>query len=418
MTFGSLRHFSSNKSRWIAGITIVSILAVVGLTLAQGWDLSPKERLVSLRFLLLLFLAIASFLPPHRLFPDRNEPLLRLLNYDLKKLAAYLIWHERLVLLAFWLIPLSLAWGNIELWTSDYLWQLSISFLLSLVPATMYLFALIDYLSVGVESQQWQEGLAGTKWRERAEETGSAVSAGSIPTLSATLRLMVGSWAVLIAVAYLGGKLQVNLDLLVFPIFLIGLGLRFRQKSGHLHQLYYQAHGFYRDFILGGRSTHEERDPITYEQIYWIPHRFRPSAWMLLRQLERRFPFGRLFIIGHLVLWLLWYLNLSPWILWGYLTLFTVFQIASTVFTGNQQIAPPGRLLRLHSTGHWFMARIFVQLRWIAPYTISLSLIALLSSGFTVYNMMRWVLFFAMGIIVLAALITQLNEGRTKRQYQ
>ncbi|MGM0589163.1 MAG: hypothetical protein ACQETE_12150 [Bacteroidota bacterium] len=403
---------------WFIATTVLLLGLVIAIGV-QSWDLSVAERLQALRFNNLFLIAISSFLPPHRLFPDQREPLLRMLNKGPRQISGYLFWHERLVWGSMFFITLTLGLGHPQMWLEHGAFMIPTTLSLAALAPIYYYICIHQYLYVGQRSQYWREGKIGQRWRERAKETGSPLlGSPDIPTLGATMKLMLAGWGIILLLAYLSGLFKLYLDW-VAPIG-VGLFFVYQWKSDQkvLPRLYYQAHAFYRDYLLGGRTVQEERDPITYNQIYWIPRRYRASAWMLLRQLERRYPYGRMIIIGHLVLWLLWYIDMISWVRWGYLSVFTIGHWGIVLFSTKKSIAPIGRLLSVHPASHWLLTRFWVNIRWFMPYVISLGLISLFSSDMQINQSIRWSVILVSGMMLSSGVATMYTVSHYRNQYK
>ncbi len=110
----------------------------------------------------------------------------------------------------------------------------------------------------------------------------------------------------------------------------------------------------------------------TYQSIYWVPKRWKPSAWAGIVQLDRYFPMGRIVFLGHFILWLLFYFDSAPFIRNSYLFLFVLLQNTSIYLLLNKRIGPVSWNYRIQKPTDWILTRFFIQIRWLLPFILSL----------------------------------------------
>jgi len=375
------------------GWTYLLLLAVLCYTAALlGADVTLAMRGGHLRYWTILSAGALAAAVPHVLLPDARVPLLQMLNRPPAQLLTHQLGRWAPVVALFALPATLLAFYDPTGWTVDGVTKgvQLIEHLLIMVGTGVY--SLMHHVRLGARSQAWQEGRAGQWYAAAVEQAGQGVSVprGLVPALFATARVFSVGLAAVIAAAYLE-PLAAGLAAWAPGAALCAGALvqTVRMKASY-DRHFYHTNAFYSEVLGGGGVRARARSPAAYDAIYWAPHRWRPTVWASLRQLDRLLPLGRLVALGHLLLWILFLRDVSPAVIGAYLLLFIVAQNAACFVLIRPTVAPPAFQLTQRSPSHWMMARFFVNLRWTLPLVLSLGLVAVLDATFGVRDVLFW----------------------------
>ena len=282
------------------------------------------------------------------------------------------------------------------------------------------IFAISYYLysKVGMESQAWQEGIKGDKIREFQRETGSVqVAIGTIPTFKTTIIITGTGMASIVLGSYLSALLHIRMDWIP-GVLLLGGGAYFIQRNIPVFdRFFYQTHAFYSDFFFSSSPSLESSRTASYSSIYWVPSRWKPSAWAGIVQFDRYFPMGRVIFLGHAVLWMLFLFDASPFIRELYLFLFVLMQNSSIYILLNPRLGPVSWNYRMQGITNWIITRFFIQIRWILPFILSLLLIGTFSNAFTFTEVLFWSLGYAATTLTVSIVLTLFHEFKFTSQY-
>ena len=380
-------------------------------------DASLETRRTVLRLWMLGAAGTLSVVTPTLLYPDPQAPVAQLLNAAPTHLLQH---HLRRLLPVVSLAALPavlLAFADAQTPMAAWLSKADALGRGLLLLAGTTLDTFVYYSTLGPRSQAWQDGQAGTWYAKRVEDRGQGVSVprGLVPVLFATARCFVVAIAALVAMAYgvqAAGALGGWLPLLVLAGW---AGRRLWMARTAYDHHYYHTSAFYSE-VLGGTTETTDRTPIPYDAVYWTPSRWRPSVWASLRQLDRRFPLGRLVALGHLAFWLLCLQDATLTTRTAVLLLLIAAPNAGLLLLVQPPAAPPPFQRTLQSISDWIITRTFVNLRWVPPLIASLGLVATFDADYGVAWMLTWT-GIAIGFALLsAAIATWATEGRAQRQ--
>jgi hypothetical protein len=183
-------------------------------------------------------------------------------------------------------------------------------------------------------------------------------------------------------------------------------------------RVFYETNAFYSEvFRSAGGVRLAGREPVPYRSVYWVPRRFKPAVWASLRQLDRALPLGRFVACGHLLLWLLFYLDAPARGLAVYLVLFVTAKNGAAVLLAAPGAAPDPFQLVLHPPRAWAATRFFVSLRWTPPFLGSLGLVALLDPDLGLPGVLAWTAADVVAAFLTACLATYGTEVRYRKHY-
>jgi hypothetical protein len=391
---------------------LVAVLSGTAVALAAGADVA--SRAAGLRLWALAGAGLFAMAPPNVLLPDPNAPLLQLLNWSPRRLLRYQLGRlgPLVVLVA---VPAALLAYVDPAGPLRHLGAKTAALgqaLLLVLGAAADSFA--HFATLGPRSQAWQEGQAGQWYRQAVEERGQGVSQprGLGPALFATTRCFS---VALVAVIVSAAGAQGGLAVAAWGPGLVLLGwaaARLRRERAAYDRHFYHTTAFYDEVMGGGTLRAEGRDPIPYDALYWVPARWRPAAWASLRQLDRRLRLGRLVALAHAGLWLLCLQGIAPSFVAGYLVVVTTAQVAACGLLATDEAAPLPFQRTTQSVADWIGTRTFVNLRWLAPHTGSLALVALLDDTYGAPWVLTWTAVHVALSVGAAAVVTLAREGR------
>ena len=408
-------HPQSRLSARIAFGVLLAVLGYAAVVLARDASLDARRTL--LRLWMLGAAGTLAVVTPTLLVPDPQAPVAQLLNASPVRLLTH---HVRRVLPVVGLAALPavvLAFADAA--TPEQHWGAKADALLRalVLLSGVALDTFVYYSTIGPRTQAWQEGRAGGWYAKRMAERGKGISLprGLVPVLFATARCFLVAVAALVLMALgaqgagpLGGWLPL-LALLAWT------GVRVGRIRGAYDQHFYHTNAFYSE-VMGGATDTADRTPIPYDAVYWTPARWRPAVWASLRQLDRRFPLGRLVALGHLAFWLLCLQDAAFATRTAVLLLLVAAPNAALVLLVQPTAAPPPFQRTLQSIPDWLITRTFVNLRWLPPLVLSLSLVAFFDDAYAWSWVAQWsglAIAFAGGASLIA---TGATEERARRQ--
>ena len=406
---------ASTSRRLTFGLLFLLLCYVTGW-LAVGASMELRTGL--LRYWSILGAASLAAAVPHVLLPDPHVALLQRLNSAPDQLLAHQLRQWGPVVALFALPCLVLAYVDPAQMGDDLVAKTAHGAQALLVISGTALYGFERYVTIGQTSQAWQEGRAGG-WYHSVKDKGGTIFAvpdGLVPTLLATTKIFTVAITVIIVGAYLGG---VAPGLMWIPGALLTAwgALRLHRSRAIYDQHFYTTNALYREVMAGGRVQTSDREPITYDAIYWTPHRWRPATWASLRQFDRVLPMGRLVALGHGLFWVLVAQDVSTAVLSTYLAFFIAAQNGACYVLTRSSVSPPAFQVALRAPLDWAFVRFFTNLRWTMPFLLSLLLVAFFADSFTYAEALLWTGLDVVGALGAAALVTLATEGQIRRQY-
>ncbi len=359
-----------------------------------------------------------AFILPHVLFPDSNFAAIQLLNFSPGQIISYQIRNQRFLLITILISYLIIAFFDPGGWDHEIIQKTTILFDGILFLAGIFSLSYYLYARVGIESQAWQEGLKGAKVRDFQKETGSVqVSPGSLPTFQTTIIITLAGMLSVVFGAYVSELIHFRIEWLP-GIFLIIIGFSLIRKNASVFdRFFYQTHAFYSDFLSDSSGSETANRTATYQSIYWVPERWKPSAWAGIVQIDRYFPMGRIVFLGHFILWLLFYFGSAPFIRNSYLFLFVLLQNTSIYLLLNKRIGPVSWNYRIQKPTDWVLTRFFIQIRWLLPFILSLTLLVTFTDSFNFMDLMAWSIGFIFTDLFGSIIFTFSHEPQFLSQY-
>jgi len=411
-----LRDTPSVSSR-VAYLLLLGVLAYAAALLAS--DAGLDARIVALRVWSLAAAGIFAVATPNLLYPNPNAPVVQLLN---RRPPALLTGQLRQLNGMFALVAtpaVVLAYFDPTGAGENLIGKTVALAQAMLIIAGVGLDTFLHYATLGGRSQAWHEGRAGG-WYHAIADAGGGVSIprGLVPALFATARCFGLGILLVVATALLMERGGMALTWIPGTLVLAWVGLRMLRKRGAFDRHFYQTNAFYREVLGAGSIQAREREPVTFDALYWVPARWRPATWASLRQLDRMASLGRLVAVAHLVLWTLCIQGAPPDAVGGYLLLVFALQNAACAALVTREAAPPPFQVAVQSATDWWGTRTFVNLRWLAPHAASLGLVVLFDPTYGWTWAGLWIVVDAVFAVTAAGIATAATEGRLRKQYR
>jgi hypothetical protein len=273
--------------------------------------------------------------------------------------------------------------------------------------------ALGYYHKLGPLSQEWSEGKRGSVYRWFKENTPYSVALpdGLVPAFLGTGRLFSLGAAVHVVGRLIEGA---HLAFAVVPglALIVAGALRWQALGAGFDGPYYHSNAFFREIFTAGRLHASPAPGLPYESLYWIPARLRPAAWLVLLQLDRRIPLGRLLALGHGLFWVMVWRDAPAAVVTVLLIMLVVAPRAVSTRAVRPPILPPFVAMHYLSSSDWWIIRFWINVRWTFPFVASIALIALFTEGWTVADVALWA-----GIDLVAAFIAAMSGPRPSPSY-
>ena len=400
----------------LAYVLLLGIMVYVAALLAG--DAGIDARRVGLRMWALFSASVFAVAAPNVLAPDPSAPIMQLLNRTPSALLRLQLSRWGSVLALFILPVWVLAFFDPGGFARDLGAKAFLAVQSTGIVLATGLYAFDVYATIGATSQAWHEGKRG-KWYQSVKASGYGfdVPMGLVPALFATVRCFGAGIVVVLLGATVYGAMPMWAWVPGFA-FLGWTVIRIVRHRPAFDQHYYHTNAFYDEVLGGGTVGPSTRDPVEIDSLYWIPNRFRPAAWASLRQLDRRLPLGRLIALGHLVFWVLLAQEAAPAAITSTLLLIVGLQNGVIGMLASDRMSAPTLHLTLHSPMHWWAARTFANLRWMAPLLASLALVATVSNGMPWSSLYVWGAVNLVAAALAAGLTTIAVEVRAKRQFR
>ncbi|MEM6647455.1 MAG: hypothetical protein AAF730_14520 [Bacteroidota bacterium] len=395
--------------------TLLLVLLAVALGIMLAGEADLDERLFRLRYLMLLTASVIAIAVPHVLLPDDERGWMQLLNTAPRALQRRLLkpWGGVLALLV---VPglLLFFWSPLDSTLGD---RIGYAILYGCFTVGLGLYSFERYLTLGATSQAWQEGTKGGAFMGLMANSSVPIGVprGLVPALLLTGRVFLVGVVVMVltALATRGGWGWV-----VPQLFLVYTLARITILASTFDRHYYHTNAFYTEiFRSSGGVRASDREPLPFAALYWVPMRWRTYVWSMLRQLDRRLPIGRSIALGHLLLWALFYQGTDPAFIYAYLLAFALAQNLVIFLTAQPALAPPAFQLSLQTPLHWWITRVFINLRWALPWALSLLAVAWATNSFAYPEVWPWVAYEVVLALVTAALATFRAEVPHRKRY-
>lgn len=411
-TFNVLR-FTSDPSPLATVFRLIPAVLLAFLFLSMVYSAGTGGRTVVMRYFLFGFTGLVAFILPYVSFPEKQNSLIRLLNLPpCQMFRLYIERHRMIWGISALLVFVMALGGNPGELLDEIAGRLLLLLYGFLFVTGIYAYAASVYLKVGSDSQEWNEGSKGLRTRRQFAEYGKyPLDPGSVPSLLASVKIaLAGMMGVVIgAMGY--GMAGIAGELAVALLVCLSGGISAAKLAGQTDRYFYHTNAFFSEFFGTGPGHTSEREPLQVRQLWWIPARWRTHSWALMLELDRRLPAGRILALGHLFIWVLAYQRPDEIVLLISWTLFAALHHALLIVTTDEHLAPRWWLRHLDRSIHWSLTRFWMQVRWMLPLAVSMTVMKGIFGVFT-WPEIGWVLLLYLLSGVIAAFLTSLNHER------
>ena len=396
----------------ITAILLLGMLSYICIKLVG--DANLGQRRVFIRYWNCLVCGFFAIAVPHLLFPDAKLYLIQTINLGRRQLLIHQFRKLGVVFSVTFLPVIILVFYDLEDVTRNIF-----DGMILLVESWLFLFgigcyAFQKFASIGQLSQEWREGKRGKIYRHLRIK----MQAERVPTMIATVSITFWGMHLIVLGTYLSHVYQFDLEWLSGFLLLGWSAVRMALKIKAYDRHFYCTNAFYGEaFKDPSVFEREEHESVAYASLYWVPRRWRPHVWAGLLQLDGRLPLAVFMVLGHIFLWLLFYLHTSDAFITAYLLLFIVAKNGASYPLATQSVAPIYFQMTLQSPTNWVITRFFINLRWTFLFVLNLPLIAWMWETFTLFDAINWVgidLFLA---FLSALLFTYFHETQFKKRY-
>lgn len=383
------------------------LLLTLGL-IFTGWGVgngySGDEIKIVVRFFYFLQVSIFAFMTSWIVFPQTDMWLTQVLNPSRKSLLILLLGRTSIITIGSVLfLTAVIAGGNsvnltngVIIWIDALLFSLGIS-----------VFSTARFLTIGSSSQLWQEGRKGKAFVDYMKEAGSGgagVPPGAIPTILATSLVAIVGMMSVVFQAWIQSVTGIYLPGVAGIVLLIPGLHTWSKHAKFIDAEFYHSHGFYNELFRnpGGRSD-GGREPIPYESLYWVPKSLKPATWLTFRQMDRKFPLGRLLVLLFLVYWGL--IKSSVLDSQSVVLIPFLFIIGKNLILLTIERHPYSSLWYrriLGSEWHWIGVHIAAGVRWLVPLNFFLMLTVWFVDDLSQNELLYWLIFDVSSILSIA----------------
>ncbi len=353
------------------------IIVAIGLFWVGTEPIS--ERVVALRMFLFFIAGLIAFSIPFLLFPDPHSSTLQLGNVSGKGIGSHIFQRSSILGKGILLLILVICFGDLNSPLSNLLTKFTYLGVGVFTFFGLYLLGVSRYTRSGIDSQFWKESEKGREMRQKfADYLKYPLDPGAIPSLVNTVLITsVGMIAVSIG-AVLYNNFGSVPELIPAVLVLIAGLLSYRKTRSSIHQYYYATNAFFREFFGVTIQGKEEKEKVQVHQLWWVPKPLKSQVWALLLQLDRKFPAGRVLMLGHLLVWFISYQRPGADTMVSLWLLFALIHHAVIVISMLPEFAPVWWQNWVGSTTNWILSRFWMQFRWILLLAVSVYVNSLL----------------------------------------
>ena len=330
---------------------------------------------------------------PGALIPDKQLSFHQLVNTPPRQLlknqlSAWLPW-----MLSIMTPTLSMAFYDPGRFSEDVASK-SIALIANLISmGALGLYSLSFYYSIGPKSQRWQEGTAG-KWYDNLiafdPRLRLPIPRGLVPALTATARVFMLSAILVVTQIYMIQSYGIVYSLIPAVVFAAWVVTKIGYSQRRFDTYYYPTNAFYSEVFQRVVLKSAERVPVTYEAVYWVPHRWRSHTWLSLIQLDRVIPMGRFVGIGLFLLCIMVWQQIPRAYITAYLVLLLVAKNLVAMMLSRQDITPSSFRGWYQSKTDWNLTLFFVNIRWTLPIFLVLMTLGWLHPDFSIQAAGLW----------------------------
>jgi hypothetical protein len=392
-------------------ITILLLLGILSyICINIVGDANLAQRRVFIRYWNCLVCVFFSIAAPHLIFPDADLSLIQMINLDRKQLLKHQFRKFGIALIVVSIPAIIIVFYDLENMIRNIFGGIVL-----IAESWLFVFGIICYAfqkfaSIGQRSQDWREGKRGKLFRRYLK-----IHPERVPTMLATASTIFWGMHLVVFGAYLSHIYQFDFEWLPGLLLLIWAFVRTSLKMKAYDRHFYCTNAFYKEAFKDiDVPKGKEDESVTYSSLYWAPHRWSPYVWAGLLQMDRRLPLAVFMVLGHILLWVLFYFQTAEAFITAYLLLFIIAKNSASYLLITPSAAPIHFQITLQSSSNWVITRFFINFRWTFLFIVNLPLIAWIWDSFTFLNAIKWISLDLFLAFLSALLFTYFHEIQFK----
>lgn len=387
-------------------LLIVAITATVALAgTVWTWGQPSAEKMITIRYVLFGLSALAAFITPYMLFPDRYRPVIQLANPKGAIVGKHLIQKMQLLLISGSVLLVFMAIGGI-MSDSGSITEI----LLTAAGSVLFYSAILNlaryrYLQSGPDSQFWRESEKGREYRKKmADYFKYPLDPGSIPSLINTVVIFLSGSVIIIVGTVLYETIAGWSETLLYCIFWVIIYFMIRRQEMSVVRYYYSTNAFFSEFFRESQDGDAQESVKTADQLWWVPARLRPHVWQLTLQTDRIVPAGRTIFAAHVAMLFVAYQKPDGdflFMLWmGFALLHHLF----IPLSARDDVAPGWLIQWIAGETTMVLSRVWMQVRWVLPLLIGMNVQHFIFGVLEFRLQLLLILFYLLSAFIVAGL--------------
>ena len=339
------------------------------------WGQPIAEKLITIRYVLIGLSALAAFITPYLLFPDKYRAVIQLANPGGFFAENHLAQKMSLLFISASVMLFFMAVGGIMSGSGS-----AAEILLMAVGSILFFSAILNfaryrYLQTGPDSQFWSESEKGRVYRKKlADYFKYPLDPGSIPSLINTVVIFLTGSLMVIGGTILFETIAVWAETLIYCIFWVVIYFMIRRQRMSVVRYYYHTNAFFSEFFRESQDGNEQESVRTVDQLWWVPARLKPHVWQLTLQTDRIVPAGRTIAAAHAALLFVAYQKPDGDFLFMLWTGFALVHHLFIPLSAREDVAPGWLTQWIAGFGTMVLSRAWMQIRWVLPMLIGMNL--------------------------------------------
>ena len=355
--------------------TAIIVVATAFAGTLWTWGDPVSEKMIAIRYVLFGFSALAAFITPYLLFPDKYRSVMQLANPDGSAIWRHLYGKMNLIVLTGAVLLIFMALGGIFSGSGKFLEIAlpaagSILFLSAILRLACY-----RYLQSGPDSQFWSESEKGRRYRKKAADLFKyPLDPGSIPSLMNTVLIFLTGSLLILLGTILFETVSIWSETLLYCIFYLFTYIMIQRQRMSVVRYYYSTNAFFGEFFRENQDGDVKQTAPTADQLWWVPARLQPHVWQLTLQTDRILPAGRMIAAGHAAMLFIAYQNPGADLLLMLWAGFALLHHLLIPLSARADVAPGWLTQWVAGFGIMVLSRAWMQVRWVLPLLVGMNL--------------------------------------------
>lgn len=358
--------------------SVLLIVAILGTAAFAGtvwtWGQQTSDKLIVIRYVLFGLSALAAFITPYVLFPDKYRSVIQLANPDGDYAANHLSQKMNLLFVSASVMLFFMAVGGLMSGSGSIA-----DILLTAAGSILFFsgilnFARYRYVRSGPDSQFWSESEKGREYRQKiADYFKYPMDPGSIPSLINTVVIFLTGSLLILTGTILFETIAVWAETLLYCIFWVIIYFMLRRQKMSIVRYYYHTNAFFSEFFRENEDRYAQETVRSADQLWWVPARLKPHVWQLTMQTDRIVPAGRTIAAAHAALLFVAYQKPDGDFLFMLWTGFALLHHLFIPLSAREDVAPGWLTQWIAGDGVMVLSRAWMQVRWVLPLLIGMN---------------------------------------------